>query len=354
LKYFIIAAEVSGDMHSSQLVKHIQAIDKDAVFIGVGGPALQAANVKLIFGLERVAFMGFFEVVKNIFTIWRNFKEVKNSILQTKPDRVILVDYAGFNLRIAKWCKQHHIKVAYYISPKIWAWNESRVEIIKKYVDVMLCVFPFEIPFYQKHQYTTAYFVGHPLQDSIAKIVNESSSTAKNHIALLPGSRRQEIKALLPMMLATTNDFPNEKFVIAGMSAVNELYQIPLPNNVSIVYDATYDVLQYAKAAIVCSGTATLETALFSVPQVVVYKTSWINYQIGKRLAKVRFISLPNLIVDNLLVKELIQDDCTKENCSQALELLLQQQSTDFYASLQAKLQRPTLSDSGAQLIVRL
>jgi lipid-A-disaccharide synthase len=354
LKYYIIAGEASGDLHGSNLVKQISLLDENAVFKGVGGENLKNANVDILFGLERLAFMGFYEVLKNIRTIRRNFKDVKNQMLQFQPDIVILIDYPGFNLRMAKWCKRQGFKVAYYISPQIWAWNESRIEIIKKYVDLVLCILPFEKSFYEKHNYTNAHFVGHPLLDCYFNRVDKSSeNVTKQIIALLPGSRKQELQTLIPLMLETAKKFPHEKFVITGISRLAELYPTSLPQNVSILFDKTYEVLENAKAAIVCSGTATLETALFNVPQVVIYKTSWLNYQIGKRLAKVNFISLPNLIADKKLVEELIQHDCNTEKIAEEFRKLSTVRADIFYNSLIEKIGERGASARAAKLITQ-
>jgi len=332
-------------------VRQLSLLDDKAVFKGVGGEKMKAVNVDLLFGLERLAFMGFFEVLKNLRTIRRNFKEVKQAIQQFQPDVVILIDYPGFNLRMAKWCKQQGYKVVYYISPKFWAWRENRVEKIKKYVDLMLCILPFEEAFYQKHCYTKAHYIGHPLLDAIAVTTNDN---LRKHIALLPGSRTQEIQSLMPVFLQVAQQFPNAQFVIAGMSAMAHLYPSALPSNIKISFDETYNVLQQSKAAVVCSGTATLETALFNIPQVVVYKTSWLNYQIGKRVAKVQFISLPNLIVDKKIITELIQQDCTAENISNALNEVLTMTLADRYNLLYEKIGTQGASKNAAKWIQQL
>ena len=355
MKYYIIAGEASGDLHGSNVVNEIFKLDKNPVFKGVGGDKLKSANVDILFGLARLAFMGFYEVLKNLLTIFRNFKEVKKAILQFQPDVIILVDYPGFNLRMAKWCKKNGFKVVYYISPTIWAWHESRVETIKKYVDLMLCILPFEKAFYEKHNYTKAHFVGHPLLDVVEldRHSERIEESVELPIALLPGSRKQELKSLIPLMLETANKFPNENFIITGISRLKELYPATLPKNVSIVFDKTHEVLQSAKAAVVCSGTATLETALFNVPQVVVYKTSWLNYQIGKRLAKVNFISLPNLIAGEKIVEELIQHNCNTERITVELNKLLNPTTLQFYNSLNNKIGEKGASERAAKLILQ-
>lgn len=358
MKYFIIAGEASGDLHGSNVVKEIYKLDKLAVFKGIGGDLLKDNQVEILFGLDRLAFMGFYEVLKNLRTIRRNFKEIKQAILDFKPDVVILLDYPGFNLRMAKWCKQHGFKVAYYISPQIWAWKKNRVEVVKKYVDIMLCILPFEKAFYEKHGYKNVHFVGHPLLDIFPndKIIQHSTFNIQRSslIALLPGSRKQEINSLLPLMLQSAQNFPTEKFIITGISRLKDLYPKSFPANVTLVFDKTHEILQNAKAAIVCSGTATLETALFNVPQVVIYKTSWLNYQIGKRLAKVDFISLPNLIANQKVVTELIQQDCNVTQITSELKNLLQNSNPHFYEALQMKIGENGASAKAARLIYNI
>ena len=356
MQYFIIAGEASGDLHAANLVNEIIKLDQSAVFKGVGGEHMQKASVDILFGLDRLAFMGFYEVLKNLRTINQNFNEVKQSILTYKPDVIILIDYPGFNLRMAKWCKHHGFKVVYYIAPQIWAWNEKRVEIIKKNVDLVLCILPFEVAFYTKHNYTNAHFVGHPLLDCQQSMDNSQSSIendSKNNIALLPGSRKQEIIKLIPVYLEVAKLYPNEQFVIAGISRLKHLYNYELPQNVIIKWNLVDEILQVAKAAVVCSGTATLETALRNVPQVVCYKTSWLNYQIGKRLAKVDFISLPNLIADKKIITELIQHDCTVENIKTELDKLLNTSNLNFYEALFEKIGEKGASENAAKLIIK-
>ena len=353
MQYFIIAGEASGDLHAANLVNEIIKLDQSAVFKGVGGEHMQKASVDILFGLDRLAFMGFYEVLKNLRTINQNFNEVKQSILTYKPDVIILIDYPGFNLRMAKWCKHHGFKVVYYIAPQIWAWNEKRVEIIKKNVDLVLCILPFEVAFYTKHNYTNAHFVGHPLLDCQWSLVESQwIETNQSSIALLPGSRKQEIIKLVPVYIEVAKLYPNEQFVIAGISRLKHLYNYELPQNVIIKWNSVDEILQVAKAAVVCSGTATLETALRNVPQVVCYKTSWLNYQIGKRLAKVDFISLPNLIADKKIITELIQQDCTVESIKTELDKLLNTSNLNFYEALFEKIGEKGASENAAKLII--
>ncbi len=351
MKYFILSGEASGDLHGSNLVKEIAALDKHAVFKGTGGQYLSHSGVEIVLPIGQMAFMGFWEIVKNWNIIRKNFSIVKQAITSFQPEVVILIDYPGFNIRMAKWCKQQGYKVVYYISPKFWAWRENRVEKIKKYVDLMLCILPFEETFYQKHCYTKAHYIGHPLLDVIAVTTNDN---LRKHIALLPGSRIQEIQSLMPIFLQVAQHFPNDQFVIAGISAMAHLYPSTLPSNIKISFDETYSVLQQSKVAVVCSGTATLETALFNIPQVVVYKTSWINYQIGKRVAKVQFISLPNLIADKRIITELIQQDCTAENISNAINEVLTVPLVDRYNLLYEKIGTQGASKNAAKWIQQL
>lgn len=359
MKYFIIAGETSGDLHAGNLVQEISKLDENAIFKGVGGDCMQRNNVDLLFGLDRLSFMGFVEVLLHIITIFRNFRAVKKSILAFQPDVVVLVDYPGFNLRMAKWCKLKGFKVAYYISPTIWAWHESRVETIKKYVDLMLCVLPFEPAFYENHQYLKSHFVGHPLLDAIDMYDRKNQSKInldkKNKcIALLPGSRKQELEQLLPIFTAVAQHFPNEQFVLSGITRLTTMYPVSMPKNMSILYDDMYGILADAKAAVVCSGTATLETALFNIPQVVVYKTAWLNYVIGRCMAKVQFISLPNLIVQRKIVEELIQSDCTTSKCVAELQQLLQHSNIKQYDVMMEKIGEKGASKNAANLIYSL
>ncbi len=351
MKYYIVAGETSGDLHGSNLVLELYKLDSSAVFRGIGGSHMAAAGVDLSFSLDRMDFMGFYEVIKNLFTIRRNFKEAKQHILNFKPDVVILIDYPGFNLRLAKWCKKNGFRVIYYISPKLWAWNERRVEIIKKYVDAVLCIFPFEVDFYKKHAYLNAYYVGHPLLDITTIQEKGALNQVSSDVALLPGSRAQELANLLPVMMEVTQLFKDQRFVIAGMSRHKALYPSVLPENVSIVFDQTHEVISGAKAAIVCSGTATLETALFGVPQVIIYKTSWINYEIGKRFALVDSIGLPNLIVKQKIVTELLQQDCNAARIANELTKLLNGEKDNHYDLLKQSMGDKGASEKAAKII---
>lgn len=342
MKYYVIAGEASGDLHGSNLIKEIRLLDNAAAFRCWGGEKMEAAGGVLVKHYRALAFMGFIEVLKNIRTILRNLDFCKKDILAYKPDALILIDYPGFNLRIAKWAKQQGLKVIYYISPQVWAWKEGRVKAIKRDVDKMLVILPFEKEFYKKWGYEVEY-VGHPLANVIDNFsAGEKLLPGKDVIALLPGSRKQEILKKLPIMLEATKNFPSYHFVIAKAPGMDENFynELLAPyRNVSFVVNKTYQLLSEAKAALVTSGTATLETALFGVPEVVCYKGSNISYQIAKRLVKIKYICLVNLIMDKEVVKELIQDDLTVENITKQLNDILlnpakQQQLENDYTAL--------------------
>ena len=367
MKYYIIAGEASGDLHGSNLIKSLKDREADANFRIWGGDLMQAAGGKLVKHYRDLAFMGFVEVAKNIRTILNNIKFCKEDIQNYEPDALILVDYPGFNLRIAKWAKKKEIKVLYYISPQLWAWHSSRVHGIKQNVDRMFVILPFEKDFYKQYDYEVD-FVGHPLLDVVDQHPVKTNFQAANQlsnqpiIALLPGSRRQEIKRMLSIMLETVKDFSDYQFVIGGAPSIpldfyhgimNDYNSLP----VKIVSNQTYDLLQHSKAAMVTSGTATLETALFGVPQVVCYKGNQLSYWIARRLVNVKYISLVNLIVDRPLVKELIQDQLTTQQLKQALMNILnplhQSHLESGYAELRKKLGNKGASQRLADLIIK-
>ena len=328
MRYYIIAGEASGDLHGSNLVRQIRQLDDKAEIRCWGGDMMQQAGAELVKHYRELAFMGFIEVVKNLPAIMRNLKFCKQDILAYRPDVLVLIDYPGFNLRITEWAKQQGFKIAYYISPQVWAWKENRVHKIKQYVDRMLVILPFEKDFYKKWNYEVAY-VGHPLIEVIeqAKAAPPAAAfSTRPIIALLPGSRKQEIIKKLPIMLEVSKAFSGYQFIVAKAPGLEAAFYDALLqpySNVSFVSGQTYDLLRQAKAALVTSGTATLETALFGVPEVVCYKSSNISYQIGKRVIKVKYISLVNLIMDKPIVKELIQDQLTPENLVVELNDLL-------------------------------
>jgi len=345
MKYYIIAGEASGDLHGSNLIKELKKLDTSTIIRCWGGDKMQQAGGELVKHYRDLAFMGFWEVLKNIFTILRNLKFCKKDIEQFQPDTLILIDYPGFNLRIAKWAKQKGFRIIYYISPQVWAWKENRVKMMKQTIDKMIVILPFEKDYFKNKWNWDVEYVGHPLvevveqfrvdsresgvgsRDSINESLNSELRTPNSKlIALLPGSRKQEILKKLPVMLEVSKAFPSYQFIVAKAPGLDDIFYSSLLssyNNVSAVSGKTYDLLMQAKAALVTSGTATLETALFGVPEVVCYKGSFLSYQIGRRLVKVKYISLVNLIMDKLVVKELIQHDMNVKNLEHELHELL-------------------------------
>jgi lipid-A-disaccharide synthase len=336
MKYYMIAGEASGDLHGSNLIRELRKLDAGAYTRCWGGDKMQQAGGDLVKHYRDLAFMGFTEVLLNLGTILRNLKSCKEDILQFKPDALILIDYPGFNLRIAKWARRQGIKVIYYISPQVWAWKEKRVRMMKDTIDKMLVILPFEKEYFKTKWNWEVEYVGHPLVEVVDKFRKQAGDEqarpgsprfSENEIvALLPGSRKQEIKKKLPLLLGVSRHFPAHHFVVAQAPGVeDEFYRQftdPYPN-VGIVKDRTYDLLMQARAALVTSGTATLETALFGVPEVVCYKGSRLSYQIARRVIKVKYISLVNLIMNKPVVRELIQDDLTVENLRHELGELL-------------------------------
>lgn len=334
MKYYIIAGEASGDLHGSNLIKELHKLDAAASICCWGGDLMQTAGATLVKHYRELAFMGFAEVVKNLPTIFRNIRFCKEDITAFKPDVLVLIDYPGFNLRIAAWAKQQGYKVVFYISPQVWAWKEGRVKKMKQTIDKMLVILPFEKDYYRNKWDWEVEYVGHPLVEEVGRRKQEASGKWEvgngNQqlpiIALLPGSRKQEISKKLPIMLEVAKSFPGYQFVVAKAPGQEDSFYEPFLaayNNVSSVRNDTYNLLMKSRAALVTSGTATLETALFGVPEVVCYKSSNISYQIGKRLIKIKYISLVNLIMDKLVVKELIQHELTTDNLVKELELLL-------------------------------
>ncbi len=366
MKYYIIAGEASGDLHASNLVREMIKNNPDADFRGWGGDLMQEQGVTLVRHIKDYSYMGFTEVAMHLRTILKSISFCKKDILEYKPDALILIDYPGFNLRIAEFGRANGMKVIYYISPQIWAWKQSRIHKIKASVDKMLVILPFEKDFYQKFDWKVD-FVGHPLLDAIENYRNKAGNPnfkSENHlsdkpiVALLPGSRKQEIARMLQMMLSVKDDFKEVQFVVAGAPSIGKEYYEPLiaSDNVSIVFNKTYDLLMHATAALVTSGTATLETALFNVPEVVCYKGSGISYQIAKRLIKVKFISLVNLIMDKKIVTELIQHDLNKNSIKQELGKILndkniEEQMKRDYAELALKLGGKGASAKAAKVI---
>jgi len=327
MKYYVIAGEASGDLHGANFIKALKQLDANAEIRAWGGDLMSSAGADVVKHYRDLAFMGFLEVVKNLGTIRKNFDFCKKDILDFNPDTVVFIDYPGFNLRMAKWAKGKRFRTQYYISPTIWAWNTGRVHKVKAYVDQMFTILPFEHKFYEKYDYP-AQFVGHPLLDAVdqADFKNISTASEKKCVALLPGSRGQELEKILPVFAEIVKCSPQYHFIIAAVPwqpiSLYEQHFDTCAGNIQVEVGRTYDVLSSADLAIVTSGTATLETALFNVPQVVVYKTSFITYTLAKRFAKVKHISLPNLILEEGLVDELIQDDCTADNILNSLQAL--------------------------------
>jgi lipid-A-disaccharide synthase len=365
MKYYIIAGERSGDLHASNLIKSIKQEDASAQVRAWGGDMMQQAGATLVKHYKDLAFMGFWEVAKNLPTIMGFMKECRQDILTYKPDVVVLVDYAGFNMRIAKFAKRQGIKVFYYISPKVWAWNQSRAFKIKQYVDKLFVIFPFEVDFFKGYEYEVDY-VGNPLMDAVASFTpnplfkRENNLPDKPIIALLPGSRMQEVEKMLEVMLGIVSQFNQYQFVIAAIRNLPESFYEPFSRvpHVSIVYEQTYDLLANAEAALVTSGTATLETALFEVPQVVCYKTGGITYFIAKSLIQIEYISLVNLIAAKEVVKELIQDNFNVPALGHELKKILKgspfrEEQAENYKKIKQLMGGPGASQRAAKLMVK-
>lgn len=366
MKYYIIAGEASGDLHGANLIASLKKKDPRAKIRAWGGNLMKKQGATLVKHYRDLAFMGFVEVLLHLRTILRNLRFCKRDIMRFKPDAIILIDYPGFNMKIAKFAHKHGIKVYYYISPQVWAWKKRRVHTIKEVVDKMLVILPFEKDFYDEYR-VDAHFVGHPLLDELSKVryINKNNFVRQNKlnskkeiIALLPGSRKQEVGRMLEVMLKVVDKFPEYQFVIGcAPSLPEEYYKSLIGNeNIQMVFNKTYQLLQVASAALVTSGTATLETALFYVPEVVCYKGNKISYLIAKNLIKVKYISLVNLIMDKPVVKELIQNDLTPENVEAELKQLLtnhkvQRQLLDDYEDLRYKLGNAGASNNAATVI---
>ncbi len=332
MRYYIIAGEASGDLHGSNLIKELKRLDAHASFRAWGGDLMEAQGATLVKHYRELAFMGFTEVLMNIRTIFKNLDACKADILSHKPDALILIDYPGFNMRIAEFAKKHGMRVFYYISPQVWAWKQSRVHKIKRIVDTMLVILPFEEDFYKRFHFPVTY-VGHPLLDAIEHIqfptyedfcAEHALNPSLPLIALLPGSRKQEIQTMLPLMLEGTKQIKNYQLVVAAAPAQPlSMYQSLVNSNIPVIQDNTYNILRYATAALVTSGTATLETALFGVPEIVCYKGGNISYLIARSLIKVPYISLVNLIMNKEVVPELIQHNCTPARIEKHLQEIL-------------------------------
>jgi lipid-A-disaccharide synthase len=360
LKYYIIAGEASGDLHGSNLIREIRKKDPDAQIRAWGGDLMSAAGANVVKHYRELAFMGFVEVIMNLRTILKNLNTCKRDMVAFNPDCVVLIDYPGFNLRIARFAFDSGFRVHYYISPQIWAWKQSRVNIIKKYVHRMLVILPFEKDFYSKFAYQ-ADFVGHPLLDAInlGSYSFNRGNDQRPIIALLPGSRKQEISSMLPLMLQATSKHVGHRLVLAAAPSIDRSYydSFIAGYGVEIVEGNTYGLLSVAHAALVTSGTATLETALFRVPQVVCYKANPISYRIARALVKVKYISLVNLVMDRQVVTELIQDDLNTDLIQTELNKLLgdtmdRKQMLDDYDQLRGMLGGVGASERAAEIMV--
>jgi lipid-A-disaccharide synthase len=366
MKYYIIAGEASGDLHGSNLMKALYHEDAEADIRFWGGDLMQNVGGTLVKHYRELAFMGFTEVVMNLKTILNNIKFCKADIEKFNPDVIIFIDYPGFNMRIAKWAKARGIKTHYYIAPQIWAWKENRIKAVKRDFDKLFVILPFEKDFFEVKHHFKVDFVGHPLIDAIHNREKTTESTfRKNHnlddkpiIAILPGSRKQEIAKMLSVMLSIVDDFSDYQFVIAGAPSQDyHFYEQFLTNkNVKFISNKTYDLLSVAHAALVTSGTATLETALFKVPEVVCYKGGFISYQIAKRIITLKYISLVNLIMDEEVVTELIQDQCNAKNLKRELLRLLDEnhrkELLEKYNRLESKLGGVGASEKTAKFII--
>ena len=365
MTYYLIAGERSGDLHGANLTRAIRHHDPQAQLRGYGGEQMEAAGAVIVRHYREMAFMGFLEVVKNLGTIRRIMRECQADLLNHRPDVLILIDYAGFNLRMARFAKKHGIRVFYYISPKVWAWNQRRALNIKASVDKLFTILPFETEFFSKYEYKVEY-VGNPLLDALAEFSPDPAFAQKAGldnrpvVALLPGSRRQEITIILPQMLAATRRFPDCQFVVGTVNNLpNDLYDSLLADDLDVkrVADAAYDLLHIATAALVTSGTATLETALLKVPQVVCYKTTTVSYLIAKNVIAVPYISLVNLIANREVVKELIQNDLTPDQIATELQAILpgglrRQDQLAGYEAVQQKMGEPGASERAGQQMV--
>lgn len=327
MKYYIISGENSGDIYGSYLMESIKKYDKNSTFFCWGGDRMEEKGGKMIRRLNKLSFMGFWEVFKNLFTILYNIQLVKNSINKNKPDLLILIDYPGFNLKVAQFAKRKNIKIYWFVAPQIWAWNESRIQKIKKYVDRMCVVLPFEKKYFKSKNYEVQYF-GHPL----TQIIKENKLPIQKKqkiISLFPGSRKQEIKKMLPEMLKLVNYFRDYRFIIGGVKNIDLIFykKIIKNNDVKLVFNQTYKLMSCSTACIVSSGTVSLEAAFYNIPQVVCYKTSFISFEIAKRFVKSKYISLVNIILNRAVVDELIQKDFNLENLTISLEKALNKNS---------------------------
>lgn len=365
LKVYFVAGERSGDLHGGNLIAALVRHSPDLNCMGFGGDQMERSGMRVTSHYRELAFMGFAEVLANLSTISKKIRQCKQEILEFKPDVVVLIDYAGFNLRIAKFAKENGFKVFWYISPKVWAWNQNRAKKLKANIDQMFVILPFETEFFLKFDWKVDY-VGNPVLDAVKAHRVDEDFLAKNKlssdkplIALLPGSRKQELKAIVPLMARVAQTMPATQFAVATVDNLDQQLYQPLKelNNVSFFQGETYDLLSYASAAIVTSGTATLETALFMVPQIVVYKTSFVSYTIAKNLIRVSFISLVNLIAGREVVKEMIQQKANAAEVLAELNLILtnkqyQEKISEGYKEIRRALDTGSASENTATLML--
>lgn len=370
MKYYIISGEASGDLHGSNLVKELVELDRDAEIRAWGGDLMEKAGARIVKHYRELAFMGFAEVAANIRTIMKNFKVCKADILEFNPDVVILIDYPGFNLRMAEFAKEKGYKVFYYISPQVWAWKQNRVKKIRAFVDELYVILPFEKAFYARHG-VEAHFVGHPLIDAVESLRSQFPEWDRFKVdcgmderpvgLLMPGSRKQEIQKMLPLMIRVVDQFPSHQFVVAAAPGqdIDFYARFTKGHGIKVITGKTYELLNYADAAMVTSGTATLETAIFKVPQVVCYKGGLLSYLIARSLVKVKYISLVNLIMDREVVKELIQNDLNFGNLKKDFKKLIDHEgegrSTMLkdYEALYSKLGGKGASRKTAELMLK-
>lgn len=323
MKYYVVSGETSGDNHASRVLTELNKLDPNATFRGMGGNLCVASGLQLVIHQKEMAIMGFAEVLGSLFKILKNLRRIKKDIKLWKPDIILLVDYPGFNFKIAKYAHKKGIPVHYYIAPKVWAWKEGRVALIRKYVSELYCILPFETEYFAKKEIKATY-VGNPSKETVDAFLATNTLTNGTHkIALLPGSRKQEINTALPIMLEVMKQFPKYESLVAQAPGFDADFYHSFDPSLKLIPDNMYALLAQSDAAIVTSGTATLETALMSVPQVVCYKTTKVSYTIAKAVVKLKYISLVNLILNRLCVKEFIQNDFEPEKLCYELNLLL-------------------------------
>jgi lipid-A-disaccharide synthase len=364
MRYYIIAGERSGDLHGGNLIKAIRKRDNDAVIRGLGGDYMKEAGAELVVHYSEMAFMGFVEVLKNLGTISRYVIKCQRDIQEFKPDAIILIDYAGFNRRISSFARKKGLTVFYYISPKVWAWNQRRALQLKATVNKMFVILPFEKEFFKKYDWEVDY-VGNPVLDAVKAHEPDVNFASKNKlyprqlVALLPGSRQQELKSMIPVLAEVAGKFPEYQFAVAAINSLTPALYEPLTAlpNVKMIYEDTYNLLLNARAAIVTSGTATLETALFKVPQTVVYRTSGLTYRIVKLIIRVKYISLVNLIADREVIRELIQETANPLEIGNELNRLVSDENyrdriLKDYSQIYSTLDIGSASDNTARLMV--